>query len=221
MRVVILALGFISSTAAQEDNLQSHMLEHFARATQVQSAVVAGDFKRAAERSQWLVQHVPPDSLPKGWEPYVQTLQELAMEVQHTTSIIVAAGATADMARACGDCHQQFEARTWFTPSTEPPAGTSLVSRMARHQWAADRLWEGLIGPSDDAWYAGAEALAEAPLSAREVLGEDEGSADYLTNRVHELGRQARKTARYQSRARLYGHLLSTCAECHNLYRSR
>ena len=33
--------------------------------------------------------------------------------------------------------------------------------------------------------------------------------------------REARRTANERSRARLYGQLLSTCAECHSLYRNR
>ncbi len=221
MRYLVLTFCLVAVAVAQDESLEDHMLEHFARATQVQSAVVAGDLDGVDVHAEWLAEHPSPDGLPEGWQPYVKRMRELAWEVKNTRSLTVAAGATADMAGVCGDCHRNFEVKTWLDVTTEPPAGTSLSSRMGRHQWAADRLWEGLIGPSDDAWYAGSEALAEAPLTARQVLGEDEVSADYLADRVHTLGREARKTANDQSRVRLYGQLLSTCAECHSLYRNR
>ncbi|MEM9529281.1 MAG: hypothetical protein AAGA23_00030 [Pseudomonadota bacterium] len=45
------------------------------------------------------------------------------------------------------------------------------------------------------------------------MVGENVISANYLANRVHALGREARSTANERSRARLYGQLFSTCTE--------
>jgi hypothetical protein len=35
---------------------------------------------------------------------------------------------------------------------------------MRDHQWAANQLWQRLIAPADQRWYAGADALSTAPL---------------------------------------------------------
>jgi hypothetical protein len=81
---------------------------------------------------------------------------------------------------------------------------------MARHRWAADRLWEGVIGNSDVAWHAGLDVLAAAPL-------------DEPANRAglaRQLQRQAENARRpgpgtLTARAAVYGEILTTCASCH------
>ena len=84
---------------------------------------------------------------------------------------------------------------------------------MARHQWAADRLWEGLIAPSDQAWLSAAELLLEAPLALADSQHTDQTRA--LTERVRGLGLEARSAARSGDRARIYAEFLGTCAVCH------
>ncbi|MDJ0652916.1 MAG: hypothetical protein QNJ40_02100 [Xanthomonadales bacterium] len=213
----------ISALAQQADPpaVESHMREHFARATLLQTAIIEADLERAREQAAWLADHGSPQGLPDGWQPFVEDLRGLAAEISAARGLVVAAGATADLALACGRCHQKFQVNTWLESTSMPPQGNDIADRMARHQWAADRLWEGLIGGSDSAWLRGAEILAEVPLTATQVLGEPSTTADFLADRVHRLGREARETARQESRARLYGNLLTTCAECHNQYRNR
>jgi len=41
---------------------------------------------------------------------------------------------------------------------------SSLQLQMRRHQWAAARLWEGLIGPSNEMWSQGTGFLATTEL---------------------------------------------------------
>lgn len=55
---------------------------------------------------------------------------------------------------------------------------------MARHLWATDRLWEGMVGGDDDAWRDGLDVLAAAqsslssgPYDARAVGGDVEQSS--------------------------------------------
>ena len=88
---------------------------------------------------------------------------------------------------------------------------------MARHQWAADRLWEGLIAPSDQSWLNAAEVLLEVPLALAGTQGTEQTRA--LTERVHSLGHQARSAARSSDRVRIYGEILGTCADCHQRLR--
>jgi hypothetical protein len=83
---------------------------------------------------------------------------------------------------------------------------------MNRHVWALDRMWEGLIAPSDAAWRAGAVALADAPLH---FSGQSNEQANQLAAKVHELAGSARSASSAKDRAGVYGELLQTCSLCH------
>ena len=80
---------------------------------------------------------------------------------------------------------------------------------MARHLWAAARLWEGLIGGVDDAWSQGLDVLAATPLPAAEL-----GAArEPLGKQLQKIAAGARKGT--SDHAVVYGELLTTCAGCH------
>jgi hypothetical protein len=85
---------------------------------------------------------------------------------------------------------------------------------MARHQWAADRLWEGMVGAADESWQAGLDVLARAPLPSPSP------SADQvvLATRLQRLAEHARATLPTEGldqRAATYGEILVVCAGCH------
>ena len=66
------------------------------------------------------------------------------------------------------------------------------------------------MGPSDDAWNKGVEALGDAPLS-QEAMVPDQSREDIdkLSKMVHELGGKAGSAAKSGERARVYGELLT------------
>src|SRR6185295_1100568 len=97
------------------------------------------------------------------WRGFVERMQEVAGRIKDSTLISRAAAATADLGVSCGLCHQQ-RGGPRASKETDPGEGTSVESRMRRHVWATERLWEGLYVPSDDAWNAGAQALSTAPF---------------------------------------------------------
>jgi hypothetical protein len=94
---------------------------------------------------------------------------------------------------------------------------------MARHHWALDAMWQGLIGPSKEAWIIGAEALAEAPLIP-EVLAPGQSvptEIGQLAARVHTLGNEARDVSDASGiPGQIYGELLTTCETCHAALRN-
>ena len=98
------------------------------------------------------------------------------------------------MAGACGNCHQGLQAEPRFTWDSLPSQAADVAAHLLRHQWVADRMWRGLIGPSDEAWNAGAEVLVEAPLRRQDLFEESDPSVEAaaLASRVHELGAEAR-----------------------------
>jgi len=86
---------------------------------------------------------------------------------------------------------------------------------MYRHMWAADRLWEGLTGPSDDAWRSGAEVLARAPASPPVTETPLPAGVVALLAEVRELGQAALEAETLAQRANLYAPFLASCAGCH------
>jgi hypothetical protein len=94
---------------------------------------------------------------------------------------------------------------------------------MRRHLWAADRLWEGLIGPSDERWRVGAQVLRDAALYT-DALTQDVAKYEQVTKlawTVHEIGARADITRDRHARSELYGQLLGTCARCHEILQAR
>lgn len=190
------------------------MKAHFQDALLIRQAVIQGNPARASEPAAVFKDlQNDLDKLPKGWRGFVERMQEAARRVTDSTSSAQAAAAAADLGVSCGLCHQ---AHGGPKASSEPaPAeGTTLESRMKRHVWAADRLWEGLFVPSDGAWTAGAKALSAAPFP-NEVLKAGGVHARSAAGEFTRLVSQApgKKTA--DERAALYAQMLVTCGACH------
>ena len=85
---------------------------------------------------------------------------------------------------------------------------------MARHLWATDRLWEGIVGGADDAWRAGLDVLSTTPLPASE-LPKEQSTFGRKLQRLAEQARLRQATDTAQDRARSYGEILVTCSGCH------
>lgn len=193
------------------------MQGHFEEALQIRQAVIAGTPEKAAEPASALAHARDLDQLPEGWRGFVERMQEVALRLEDSSLVSRAATATADLGVACGMCHQQ---RGGPRASSEPaPAeGASLASRMQRHAWAAERLWEGIYVPSDDAWSAGAEALSASPFP-NEVLTDGDV---YVRTAALEFSRLVGKASERRTlldRAGLYADLLWTCGSCHRALR--
>lgn len=88
---------------------------------------------------------------------------------------------------------------------------------MQRHQWAAERMWQALITPSEEAWIKGTEAMADAPLAPEQLAPERSTPAEIksLSRRVHSLAEDARGSRDINVWVARYGEMLTTCAECH------
>jgi hypothetical protein len=148
------------------------------------------------------------------WASQIALVRQRAAAVAAAPGIDEACRREAQLAAACASCHADASAAPEFQPPPTLPADQPTVAaRMARHQWAADRIWEGMVGEADDAWRAGLDVLAAAPLSWP-TLGSDRAG---LARRLQQLADQARHPARSDlaERTRLYGELLVTCAACH------
>src|SRR5213078_2430356 len=95
-------------------------------------------------------------------------------------------------------------------PSSDP----RLARQMASHQWAAARMWEGLIAPDDGRWFDGARKLSGTSVAVAAESG-SLGIADDVS-RMRMLATRGTKPGSAADRAQLYGDLLATCAHCHD-----
>ena len=216
-------LGVAIAVACSPKNspdVEPRMAGHFVTVGQLHDAAAAGDLHALHAIASELLSRETGEGMPSKAAPYVEEYRMFAQLAARAPDTESGASAVARVGAACGSCHKTVNGGPRYTSVPNPPAGESdVANRMMRHRWAADRLWEGLVGPSDALWQAGAALLRDAPLFT-DALTHDVAQYEPVTKlawEVHEIGALA-NTAREQSRrAELYGELLATCATCHNL----
>lgn len=199
----------------------SHMLVHFNSVAEIRDAVVSGDIDAARSPARWLATHQFED------EQYPMPEARAALEkVRAESRNIVDQRETSELAAsvgrlgaACGSCHTALKAGPRLNVPSAPPtpaAGATPEAHMNRHAWATDRLWEGLIGPSDASWTVGAAVLTGPALDFGPP-GSASAQVLDLQAKVTQLATKARETHDLQGRATIYGQLLDTCADCHQI----
>ena len=209
-----------ATPAPDAASLKQHMQGHFTAIREIERALVDGDLAKAKERAGWLAAHEPHDATA-GWQPHMDAVRTAARALTGAADLAGATELAANLGGECASCHVTTTAIVSFPHEDLPPAGTDNRMAMRRHQWAADRMWEGLIGPSQTAWVQGAEILAAAPFVPKTSLGQAErDQVAALAKQVHELGASA-ADLELEVRAAHYAKLLRTCSGCHAIARPR
>jgi hypothetical protein len=194
---------------------QHRMHERFDSLARAQQALMQGDVDRVHAEATALAALHEPDVLAQ-WQPHFAAIRERAEILGQAPDPMAAAHAIAEVARRCASCHQATHATLTWADELAPLRRLRLTSVMAGHQYAAARMWEGLIGPSDARWLDGANRLAGAPIAITA-----ESSALGIADDVAKVHLLARRAADVKDRAQLYGDLLATCAHCHAVIRDR
>jgi cytochrome c553 len=194
-----------------------HMQEHFTQAVAFRDAVIDGDLTAAQEPARWMAEHQMEGGLPEGWDSYVAEMQAAAAGAVGSMELDAAGRAAGTMAAQCGTCHQAQNAMIDVSIGDPPAAEPGTEAHMARHLWAMERLWEGLVIPSDAAWAAGSDVLADEPLGGGSFSDDPQLQAELaeLAGRIHALGAEAATVQELSNRGHLYGQMLATCAPCH------
>jgi mono/diheme cytochrome c family protein len=194
------------------------MKDHFDQASQARDAVVRGQLALAEAPLTWLGQHGFAKDLPADWRPHIDRMQQAAVEATKLSTLAAAAAGVSAMASECGACHQALSRGPELEPtglesddSTKPlSAQAALQHRMDEQLWGIERMWEGLVIPSDHAWREGAKSLGELkahPLVAAKLRARLE--------RVRSLGVEASAASNAELRARSYARILAECGSCH------
>ena len=201
----------------------ARMWQHYREAMELHIALVDGDVESATRSARWITEREAEHALPPNSGRFVDSLNAYADQVATAQSLTQAAMPAANVARMCGDCHQNYAVPINFT-LLDPPSsrhGHDPATEMQRHAWGVDRLWEGLVAPSDELWKEGAGVFVEAGLRPMDFPGgaAASGMIRELEARVHELGQRAVLAETPQDRATLFAELTTTCVACHEGFR--
>jgi cytochrome c553 len=187
-----------------------HMHENFDLLRAIEKLLVHGKLDEARILARSIAQAPDEPGLAHFAAP-ATAVRERASALAGASSLDEALRAEAQLAQACADCHAAAGVLPELREPPRVPADQPTIeARMTRHLWATDRLWEGIVAQSDDAWRAGLDVLAATPLPA---AGSDVNRAK-LAKQLQRLATDARQ-AQVGDRARNYGEILATCAACH------
>jgi cytochrome c553 len=183
------------------------MLTHYADTVGMRKALVGGklaDYHSAAAavaKDEWTPR------LRGDYRPYLEAVRAAAHAGESASSPVSAAAELGKIGEACAACHVKFGgpgspvAPEQLTEGTDPS--------MVAHAVATDRLWEGLILPSDLSWASGIEVLMDAPK-----LDSDVADVAAAAHHLRDLARQG-KSAEVGQRGQIFASVITTCAGCH------
>ena len=197
---------------------RGQMITHFDLALEARGLALNGDVAAFRRASQDLADLEPAHDLSPELILQLGPMRWEAREGAKAESAEEAALAAAKIAQTCGDCHvaNDIPLGDRFTIGGPPPPG-SAARHMAGLAWASRLLWDGLIGPSDRTWTAGAEGLAELGVLP-EGLPADLPAGDVRVAgvRLQQLAERAALTREPEDRVELLAEIWTTCARCHS-----
>ena len=193
--------------------MDEFMRAHYQDTNLIRAAVIAGHPEDSGRPAESLLQLLDVRDLPDAWLEPMKRMQRSAQRVKDSSDIPGVAAATADIGTSCGWCHQRLGGPNAETSDPPEDDGT-LASRMQRHAWATERLWEGLYVPSNAAWERGSHLLTSSTFP-EEVLKRGGVYAKGAAADFARLSALAPQKKRTEDRAALYAELLGTCATCH------
>ncbi|MEO8548627.1 MAG: hypothetical protein ABI678_01590 [Kofleriaceae bacterium] len=210
----------LSNLAAQIEAANQRMHARFGAARQLEYAIARSDLVGARANAHLIAQLDEPD-LMKAWQPYMIDVRSAARQIEIAGDTTLAATRTGVLGQRCAECHEVTKATVDLADDPRPVDDVEH-SRMAGHQWAALRMWEGLIAPSQQRWDEGALALTTVPLNlvAQAVTPSFQGDLDDVA-RIRMLARAAPAATTDAARGELFGSLLGSCAHCHAILRDR
>jgi mono/diheme cytochrome c family protein len=205
---------------ARTPGVSAHMDDHFAKVTEVHDALIRGDLEAAKEPAKWIAEHQQVAGLPASAGPSLDEMKKGARQVVESADVAAAAHGAAAMAVACGSCHAASNVKPKFPPPAPQAVTSEARTHMLEHQHAIDLLYQGLVGPSVQAWADGAKALKAAPLAGEKLPKDPQLTRERLAAEaaVHALADKAAVAADAQARVQIYAQLAASCASCHALH---
>ena len=200
----------ISARFERDMMVRLHMHENFGMVQAIEHLLVRNRFDEARELARGIAL-APDEPGMSTWAIENARVREQASAVANAATLEDALHAVTRLGGACAACHvANGTLPDLSTTPAAPPDRTTLEARMARHRWATERLWEGMIGLSDESWRVGLDVLTSTPLPATELGKEREA----LAKNLQRTAKRAR-SVKAGERAGVYGEMLVICAQCH------
>jgi hypothetical protein len=194
--------------------IRLHMHENFDLLRAIERLLLRGRLDEAKDFAA-AISEAPDEPGLGPWTLRAVAVRDAAAALARATTVDEACAREAKLAAACAGCHVEAGVSPEFRAHPPaPPDHPTIDARMVRHRWAADRMWEGIVGGADEPWRAGLEVTAAAPLAWKELAPD---RAPY-GRKLQQLAQQAlrRKPGEAPAdRAAVYGEILATCAGCH------
>lgn len=189
------------------------MRMHFGDLRMVEQLLVAGKLADGLSVAYLLARQTDDPGLVR-WDAQSSRVSAAALELTKARDTDEALRRLSRVAVECAGCHAAVDRAVMLrSPPTLPADRPARATRMARHAWAADRLWEGIIGDDDARWRRGLAVLAETPLPSVVSSGDGHSAGSLQAFAREQLdGRRAASSA---DRATAYGEILVLCARCH------
>jgi cytochrome c553 len=190
--------------------LRFHMYQNFDLLRAIERLLVKGKLEEAKSFANSIAQ-APEIPAHGSWTSHVIEVRDRAAVLGRATTLTDAVHKVARLGAACGNCHGDVGVSPQFrNPPRLSPDQSTIEARMVRHRWAADRIWEGIVGNEDSAWNEGLTAFATTPI-------DDPSDRVGLGRRLQRLADQARRPGpgRMTDRATTYGEILELCVSCH------
>jgi hypothetical protein len=202
--------------SAQTPTVEAKMAEHFAAAATLRDSLIKGDLEGFHAAAATISDKELSANLSDTWKPYLEAMRTAAKRARDAKTIGAGATALAEVGRACATCHEKLGSPK-LAIGEPPAAGSGTKPHMARHEWAAARMWEGLMAPSQDAWTKGAEVFTDAPLHEEAIAGARSVSPEIgeLAKRAHAFGQEAHTARDQAARAKAVAEIYGTCVGCH------
>ena len=179
----------------------------------IEQAFVDGRLSEGLSVAYLLTRQTPDPGLVK-WAAQSRRVNAAALELTRAQDVDEALRRLARVAVECAGCHVAADSAPRFPPPPAPPPDRpTLEARMARHAWAADRLWEAIVGNDNARWKSGLAVLAEVPLPSAVLSDGTNSAANLQTYARYQLG--VRGATPIEDRASAYGEMLILCARCH------
>lgn len=198
--------------------MKQHMASHFEAAAALQTAIAHGRLVDARDRAHWFASHEM--DAPLSWRPYLDEMRYAALRIERARDVATAGAQIGLLGRACGACHEAHAAKPAFRYELPPSNDTTLDAQMHRHQWAAARMWQGVVGPADQAWQDGARVMATTRLDVAATAHEKPNTETFeLAEQLRDQATRALAITDRDEQATFYGEMMETCASCHSIVR--
>ena len=189
-----------------------HMRMHFDDLRMVEQLLVAG--KLAEGRTlAYLLARPTADAGLASWDEQSRRVTAAARELTRAPNGNEALRRLARVAVECAACHVAARSTPAFASPPRPADRPTREARMARHAWAADRLWEAVLGADDARWSSGLVVLAGAPLPAAVLSDGARFGSNLQAYARTQLA--TRGSTPPEARGIAYGEILVLCAGCH------